>query len=227
MKSTQVSGLLVCLLSVGVAHAQLATQSVTFAVGQAIPDNDANGLASTKTFTSDIVSLSNVAVRLDISGTWNGDLYGYVVHDTGFAILLNRPGRATGVAYGYNDPGFDITLNDQAGVAVGDIHTYRLTLGDPNPLNAALTGIWNSDGRYVDPAFVLDTDARTSTLANFVGLNPNGDWTLFLADLSASDQSTLVAWGLEAYGVVPEPGAAFLFLVGLPALWWTIRRRQS
>ncbi|MCX6894794.1 MAG: PEP-CTERM sorting domain-containing protein, partial [Verrucomicrobia bacterium] len=34
--------------------------------------------------------------------------------------------------------------------------------------------------------------------------NVNGTWTLFLADMSGGDVSTLVSWGLNV-SVVPEP----------------------
>ena len=43
------------------------------------------------------------------------------------------------------------------------------------------------------------------SFANFNGLNPNGTWTLFIADLSAGDQSQLVSWDLNIIAVVPEP----------------------
>ncbi|MFM2294366.1 MAG: Proprotein convertase P-domain, partial [Verrucomicrobiota bacterium] len=38
----------------------------------------------------------------------------------------------------------------------------------------------------------------------FGGANANGTWTLFLADLSGGDISTLVSWGMDI-SVVPEP----------------------
>jgi hypothetical protein len=53
-----------------------------------------------------------------------------------------------------------------------------------------------------------------------VGTLADGNWTLFIADLSAGGQSTLVSWGLTIV-TVPEPqawmmiGGGFLMLVGL------------
>jgi hypothetical protein len=35
-------------------------------------------------------------------------------------------------------------------------------------------------------------------------MNPNGTWTLFIADLSGGEQSTLVSWSLDITAV-PEP----------------------
>ena len=46
-------------------------------------------------------------------------------------------------------------------------------------------------------------------------MDPNGLWTLYLADVSPLGESTLVSWGLTIN--VPEPGSAMLVLVGLTA----------
>jgi hypothetical protein len=43
-----------------------------------------------------------------------------------------------------------------------------------------------------------------TTLAALNGVNANGTWTLFLADLSGGDTATLVSWGVDI-SVVPEP----------------------
>ena len=48
-------------------------------------------------------------------------------------------------------------------------------------------------------------------LSNFTGLNPNGTWTLFVADQSAGAQSTLQSWSMTITGV-PEPSCALLLL---------------
>jgi len=49
---------------------------------------------------------------------------------------------------------------------------------------------------------------------SFNGLNPNGTWTLFFADLSGGDASTLVSWGLDI-AAVPEPTTWALVGFGL------------
>jgi hypothetical protein len=43
-------------------------------------------------------TITDVNVGLQLSGGWNGDLYAYLVHSSGFAVLLNRVGRGTGNA---------------------------------------------------------------------------------------------------------------------------------
>jgi hypothetical protein len=74
--------------------------------------------------------------------------------------------------------------------AAGDIHQYRFTLSgsETTPLGGPLTGIWTPDGRVVDPDLVLNTDPRTALLGSFNGLDPNGEWTLLIADLDTGAQ---------------------------------------
>src|SRR5262249_13254642 len=158
-----------------------------------IPDNNPNGLANTHVISSAIGSLSDVNVKLLVTNGWNGDLFAYVVHESGFAVLLNRVGRTTAAPVGDADAGFDVTFDDQS--TNGDVHIYRLTLnGSHNtPLAGPLTNAWAPDGRSMDPGVVLDTDARTEFLSSFNGLNANGSWTLFVADVEGGDVSTLVS----------------------------------
>ena len=45
-------------------------------------------------------------------------------------------------------------------------------------------------------------------------MNPNGSWTLFVADLVSGDAATLNSWSLTITGEVPEPGEAVLVILG-------------
>jgi MYXO-CTERM domain-containing protein len=54
-------------------------------------------------------------------------------------------------------------------------------------------------------------------LGSFAGSDPNGTWTLFLADLSSGAQSTVVSWGLDII-TVPEPSTVAMGLMGLALL---------
>jgi hypothetical protein len=116
-----------------------------------------------------------------------GDLYAYLLHDTGFSVLLNRPGRSAANPFGSAAGGLTLTFDDRAAV---DAHTT-------SPGSAPLSGLRQPDAREIDPAHVLDTSVRTAYLSNFNGLDPNGQWTLFIADLAAGYRATLVRWGLE------------------------------
>ena len=179
--------------------------SVAETVNTRIPDGSPVGLVSSLNVDSVIERVTNVTVLLVVTGGFNGDLHAYLVHDSGHAILLNRAGKTLANPSGYSDAGFNVTFDD--GATNGDIHNYRVALsGNPNtPLAGPLTGPWAPDGRDTDPALVLDTDSRSTTLSAFTGLNPNGRWTLFVADVDALYASTLVSWGLEIRGTNALP----------------------
>jgi subtilisin-like proprotein convertase family protein len=192
--------LLLWSLALTVSASAQVTTSTNFTVGAAIPDGATVGLASFKTVATPITSISDLEVTLKINGTYNGDLYCHLVHSSGFTVLLNRPGRRASNSFGYSDSGLDVTFDDSA--ANGDVHIYRLTLNGSHltPLAGALTGTWTPDGRTNRPTTVLDTDTPTAMLSSFVGVNPNGEWVLFVADLAAGDLHTLDNWGLTITG---------------------------
>lgn len=181
-----------------------------------IPDGSTLGAASTQNFVSDITLISQVRVSLDIVGTpapgdaFNGDIYAYIIHGSGFAVLLNRVGRTASNDDGYADSGFSVTFDDAP--AGNDIHNYRLFA----PINGGLvTGVWGSDGRNVNPAIVLDTTPRTTSLTSFNGLDPNGLWTLFVADVSSAGTAKVASWRIQVTGnTIPEPTSLLLAICG-------------
>ena len=194
-----------CSFSVTVEDTGLLSVSATDVVNLRIPDGSPVGLVGSVNLTTPIERITNVAVALHVTGGFNGDLHAYLVHDSGHAVLLNRPGKTLANPSGYSDAGLDITFADTA--ASGDVHSYRQTLfGNPGiPLGGPLTSAWAPDGRDADPALVLDSTPRPATLGSFLGLNPNGRWTLFIADVDAVYSSTLVSWGLEVRGTNAPP----------------------
>ena len=170
-------------------------------VNKVIPDGLLTGVSDTRQLTfagPGMASITDVQVFLTIDGGYNGDFYAYLVHDTGFSVLLNRVGRTSANSLGYSDAGMDVLFSDFG----NDIHRY----GSFSPVfdGGQLTGTWAPDGRDVDPEFALDTDSRTDLLGSFDGLDPDGAWTLFLADLDFGQQGTLVQWGVVVTAV-PEP----------------------
>jgi hypothetical protein len=94
------------------------------------------------------------------------------------------------------------------------------------PGSGLVTGYWQPDAREIDPDLVVDTDPRTAYLSSFQGLTANGTWTLFVADNSAGDQSTLVGWGLTILGT-PEPSRAMLLMLGAAGMLMRRRRHAS
>src|ERR1044071_1575068 len=198
-------GLLALALVLGLgAYGQTTTTTTNFSVNAPIPDALPSGLASSKVVSTPIAYISGLKVSLKLTGTWNGDLYCYLTHSSGYTVLLNRVGRRSASNLGYGDEGFDVTFDDSA--SNGDIPIYRRTLNSGNettPISGVLTNVWAPDGRTANPSAVLDTSARNALLSSFNGLNPNGEWVLFVADMEAGDIFTLDSWGLEITGYTP------------------------
>lgn len=221
---------------------QAATQLVEFgeygatAISAVIPDNNTSGLVRSRVLTGyELFAPYEVTVSLKIMGTglgsYNGDYYADLRHlsadgtVTKLAVLLNRVGRSVDLPNGYSDQGINVTLSDSADE---DIHNYRFALsgGNNNPITGALTGTWQPDGRTTDPAQVLDTSLRVTTL-NALGLgSPNGTWSLFVADQQAGGIGQLVEWKVTMQGV-PEPSSASLLAVGIGGLLILRRWRKS
>lgn len=186
-----------------------------------VPDGNAGGWSDTRTVSTSYSAIESVNVTLNISGGYNGDLYVYLSHGSGFSVLLNRVGRTSGDAFGYGDAGFNITFSDLVGVTT-DIHSYGGNSG------AQVTGTFQADGRNVDPLTATDAASRDYGLNQFNNIDPNGSWTLFVADMSGGDQSTVVSWGLEIQAV-PEPANVALGIFGGLAIigrFFVSRRRK-
>jgi len=207
-----------------------------FTVNLAIPDNSLVGVTSEQMITGLTAPLASVSVSLKISPRdgepmFNGDIYATLTHESGYAVLLNRVGRRDGFSSGYGDSGFDITLSDGA---AADVHDYRLTLNGSHtvPLSltddpAPLTGLWQPDGREATPFTVVGSSTRTALLGSFQGMDPNGLWTLYVADVSGGGLAELTEWGL-ALTVIPEPGETVALVgvaLGAFAVWHRRRHR--
>lgn len=197
------------------AHATLINWN-SGTLNLAVPDANPVGIAnSSSAVTTDNNLITAVDVRLNISGGYNGDLYGYLVLQssggTATAILLNRVGTTINNPFGSAASGFtSITLSDAG--TLGNIHnpTTTPTSGSPVP-----TGSYTPDGASLN--------------STFSGLTANGTWTLFLADLAGGGgQSQLMSWGLDVT-VVPEPAtwALIIFALGIMALGVARRVRRG
>jgi subtilisin-like proprotein convertase family protein len=185
---------------VGAARATLYTEGWT--VNSDVPDGSYIGLADSQS-VSDIpatiggqsATVQDISVNLDISGGYNGDLYGYLVFQpTGggaasMEVLLNQIGTSGSNPFGSSGAGFNnVTLSDSGSASIHG------ATGVP-------TGTWKPDS-----ANTLD--------GTFGGQTADGTWTLFLADLSAGGgTSELVSWGLNI-SVVPEPVTWTLIIFG-------------
>jgi subtilisin-like proprotein convertase family protein len=199
-----------------------------YANGGDIPDGGPVGLSATATASGLAPIISGITVNLNISGGYNGDLYAYLSYDGVLVPLLNHVGVGTGNSFGYGNTGFDVTLGSSG---ANNIHFYQNYSPTYNS-SGQLTGTWQPDGRAINPQSAPTAfDAPgTVTFAALNGLNPNGTWTLFIADLSSGGgQSQLVSWSL-GITAVPEPVnvalgvfAGVFVVVGLGRAAWVRR----
>jgi hypothetical protein len=182
------------------SHASLEVFSWNsgFSNGGLVSDNSTNGWVDTRSVTTATPgTIQNLAVNLQLSGGYNGDLYGYLANSTGgFAVLLNHITAAP------TQNGMNVTLTpgDWLGANQGSIATY----------NSASGSVWTPQA----------TPGAWATLTG--GVADGSTWTLFLADTAAGDISTVQSWGLQMDIVaVPEVetwvGAALAGAFG--ALW--------
>ncbi|PWU17697.1 MAG: PEP-CTERM sorting domain-containing protein [Verrucomicrobia bacterium] len=187
-----------------------------FANSGNIPDGDPNGWNDTRNLSGMVEQITSLQVKLNISGGYNGDLYAYLSHDNVLVPLLNRVGVTAGDPFGSGDSGFNVTLTASG----SDIHWASAGGGQ-------LTGTYSADGRTISPlspAAAFDTASRVA-LSAFNNLNPNGSWTLYIADVSGGGgQSVVNAWEVDI-AAVPEPIKAAL-VVFLSLLLVVVLRKR-
>lgn len=188
------------------AHAALYSGS--WSGSALVPDGTTAGWSSSIAIDAGTdIHMTSVSVTLNISGGFNGDLYAYLSHDGVLVPLLNRVGVTSGNAFGYANSGFNVTLRDGGAGNQGDIHWYG---GGGAP-----AGIYEADGRTVDPLAspgAFDSSPRVN-LGAYNFHDPNGSWTIFFADLSSGEQSTITGWSLNITAI-PEPVNVALGLLG-------------
>lgn len=202
-----------------------------FQGGGTIPDGDLNGWADLRTVPSagGIWEITDLRVTLEVSGGFNGDLYGYICHEGESAVLLNRVGvgEAKGDSFGYDNNGFDITFSAAGSENVHFYQDFSVSYDETD----RLTGIWQPDGRDIDPLSVpsaFDNGSTEDNFNQFTGLDPAGEWTLYIADVSSGGgQAQTMSWGLEIDAVfvsaqaVPETRT---FFAAIFLAVWTLGR---
>ena len=181
-----------------------------------IPDGNPSGVWSSVTVNGEAPALAAVTVTMNVSGGYNGDLYAYLSYKGRLVPLLNRLGVSGSNPFGWNGAGMNVTLSDSA---AGNIHAA----GD-----GYLNGTYLADGQFIDPLSAAgDFNANGGTITlngTFGGLDPNGIWTLFFADVvSSGDPGTLNSWSLNITAV-PEPNTPALEALGLFLVRASLRR---
>lgn len=185
-----------------------------------IGDNDPVGLGFTAEVENVQSAIESVTVTLETSGGFNGDLYAFLSFDSELVVLLNRPGISSTNTFGFLDSGFDVTFADTLPLAA-DPHTT-------GGIGGVVSGSFSSDGRAISPFSApvdFDTAERTATLANLEGLDPNGTWAFFIADLSGGGLATLESLEISIVTVVPEPSSLGVILGSLVLFYVGYRRR--
>lgn len=212
--------ILLCSLALN-ARADLS--SFNFSVNEAVPDGSSVGVQNTQTISPGGGAINSVQVALHLTplgndGGWFGDLYAYLRHadssGTVSSILLNRVGRTASNTGGLSaGPTVDIMFTETG----PDIHLLA------GPVGALLTGEFTADARAIDPALAFDTTSRSAGLDGFDGMDADGDWTIFVADVSGGNQYRLDSWGLTLEtetlaAPVPETTSLSLLSVVLGSL---------
>ena len=157
-----------------------------------VDGNPASITANTMDLTSaGLESLSSVTLTLNISGGMNNGLYGYLVAPNGGSvILMNQPGVGVD-GFGATGAGMNVvTFLDG-----GSFSIQNVTGG------GVLNGTYSADQSF----------------SGLSGINPNGLWTLYLADtIAGGGDATLNGWSLDITAV-PEPKNLTLAFFGMGA----------
>jgi subtilisin-like proprotein convertase family protein len=219
------------LMAAGSARAAAFSYSASSLAPGIIPDGDPSGYASSVNVTAPAgAKVLSLEITIDLTATSDsfaflGDLYVYATNGTHLAVLMNRAGRRPGSNAGYaDDQAMQVTFS---ALGVSDFHDYRVALygSHTSPLTGPLTGTWQPDARFIDPAAVQSADARLAGLSVFNGDEAGGAWHLFAADLSTGAEHQINAWTITISAeVIPEPGAAALLILATLA---AARRRRA
>jgi subtilisin-like proprotein convertase family protein len=197
MKKILISGMALVAMA-GVASATLITETFNptdnTADEIAIPQGNLAGIANSLSVSDPGgAAIEDVSVNLDISGGYDGDLYGYLVFQPSgggsalLEVLLNQIGKGPGNPFGTSTAGMNVTLSDSGGSSIHNASGANLF-----PVGAGLPPVYTPD-------------STTPLDGTFGGVSANGTWTLFLANLSeGGGTSTLVSWDM-GITVVPEP----------------------
>jgi hypothetical protein len=173
--------------------------SGTITPNQVIPDNSPVGVGYGFTFGESGLTVDSLVLTINMSGGFNGDMYGYLQHGGTLIELFNPASFSAGGASG---------------------STLNLSLASGTGLNSLGTATAANLANGL-------TYAASDNLNGFVNANPNGLWTLYFADQGAGDAMTLNSFNLSITAV-PEPvNVALGVFGGVLAVWGVSRRIKA
>jgi hypothetical protein len=154
-----------------------------------------------------VVSDLNVTVS-SITHTFSDDLDILLVGPNGLNVMLMAGAGGSTVLVNAQ-----FTFDDQAGQLM------------PNTLPPLISGTYQPSNYEPLQGMPLPAPQGPygSLLSAFNGMNPNGQWKLYVADDGAGDTGSMQGWSLQ-FNVVPAPGALALFAL---ACIKCSRRRRS
>ncbi len=167
------------------------TQSGVGTFNQTIADGNASVMWNSISVSGLGRSLSAISVTLSVTGGNNSGLYAYLSYNGTLGVLLNRPGVNSTTPFGDTSAGLTQTL------------TGTPLYGGVSPLS--------STASFTTPG--SSTPLNDNSL--YGGMDPNGNWTLFFADVSGGGgDATLNGWSLNITAV-PETVNVALAAFGL------------
>jgi hypothetical protein len=173
----------------------VTTTTSSGTLNELIPDGNSNGIVSQITMSTPGNQIANVVLSVNVTGdpvAWNGDYYAYLEYDnTPVVVLMDSLGAGS---FGSPGDGFNVTFDQTA----ANIST-ALGLNSSSPLT----------GTYAP---------QIGNLGSLNGLDPNGTWTLFIADQNAGDVGQLASWSLSVTSVPDHASTLLLLSLGLGML---------
>jgi len=155
---------------------------------EAIPDNNIAGISSSIA-VGNFGQVGQLVVNVALNHSWIGDLFLSLSHAGQTVVLLDRPGTAAGLSFGYSTnlsasaPLSFSSLASQAAETIGAGCTSLQVVGQATPC---------SNTSYLPE----------QTFAALIGQPMDGEWTLRVSDRASADTGSLVSWSLD---ITPEP----------------------